>query len=131
MSKKTYTISELASEFDITTRAIRFYEEKGLIQPAREGRKRVYSTADRARLTLILRGKRIGMSLDESMEIIAMYDPDHGNRDQLKELLGRVQERQLSLQTQLEDIQATLESLNDVEQRCRKALGQHDQQGEL
>ena len=79
MPDKTYTISELAGEFGVTTRTIRFYEEKGLISPTRAGQKRLYTPADRVRIKLILRGKRIGMTLQECVDFIDMYDPEHNN----------------------------------------------------
>ena len=89
MTDKTYTISELAKEFGVTTRTIRFYEEKGLISPRREGQKRLYTTADRVRIKLILRGKRIGMTLQECVDFIDMYDPEHNNAEQLHSLIRR------------------------------------------
>ena len=118
---KTYTISELAKEFGITTRTIRFYEEKGLIAPLREGQKRVYQPADRVRIKLILRGKRIGLSLAESMEIIDMYSPDRSDNEQLEKLLGRVREQRDALLRQREDLDATLRELDEVEALCEKA----------
>jgi DNA-binding transcriptional MerR regulator len=122
MSEKTYSISELAREFDITTRTIRFYEEKGLLKPQRVGQQRLYRNADRIRLTLILRGKRIGLSLHESQDIIDMYDPSHGNVDQLQKLQHKVRERRQLLQAQLLDLQEMLNELDDVQQRCERAL---------
>ena len=122
MSEKTYTISELAREFDITTRTIRFYEEKGLLKPQRVGQQRRYRNADRIRLTLILRGKRIGLSLQESQDIIDMYDPAHGNVEQLQKLQNKICERRQLLQAQLLDLQEMLSQLDDVHQRCESAL---------
>ena len=81
---KHHSISDLSQEFDITTRTLRFYEEKGLISPERQGQNRIYSVADRARLKLILRGKRLGLTLEESSGIIAMYDPQTNNKKQLR-----------------------------------------------
>jgi DNA-binding transcriptional MerR regulator len=129
MAKRSYSISELAREFDITTRTIRFYEEKGLLNPQREGQQRRYSESDRVRLTLILRGKRIGLSLQESQKFIAMYDPAHGNIDQLQSLLTEVNQRQQQLQQQMQDLKAMLTELDDVQSRCQQAL-QHAQQQE-
>ena len=100
MSSQSYTISELAKDFGITTRTMRFYEEKGLISPRREGQKRLYSSADRVRIKLILRGKRIGMSLNECVEVIDMYDPEHNNADQLHSLISNVQKRRQLLEQQ-------------------------------
>ena len=124
--ERTYSISELAREFDISTRTIRFYEEKGFIHPARQGQRRIYSAADRARIKLILRGKRIGMSLAESMEIIDMYDPRRGDAAQLDALLARVAERREALRAQLEDIEQMLRALDEVESLCQQARdGEH------
>ena len=85
-----YSISQLAKEFDVTTRTIRHYEDLGLLAPARRGQTRVYSPADRTRLRLILRGKRLGLSLDDSREIIDMYEPGKSNVDQLKKLIDTI-----------------------------------------
>ncbi|RLA49698.1 MAG: MerR family transcriptional regulator, partial [Gammaproteobacteria bacterium] len=104
MPDKTYTISDLAKEFGITTRTIRFYEEKGMISPMREGRKRLYTPTDRIRIKLILRGKRIGMTLQESVDVIDMYDPEHNNADQLHSLITVVKDRRKQLQQQKMDI---------------------------
>ena len=117
-----YGISELAREFDISTRTIRFYEEKGYIQPRRKGQRRIYSPADRARIRLILRGKRIGMSLAESMEIINMYDPERGDRDQLRSLLSRIEERRGDLLEQQRALEQILRYLDEVESLCQTAL---------
>jgi DNA-binding transcriptional MerR regulator len=122
MPKHRYTISDLAREFDITTRTIRFYEEKGLLSPTRRGQQRLYGPADRVRLILILRGKRIGLSLEESREIIEMYDPDTGNVEQLRHLLERIAERRRTLELQLSDLRETLKDLEDVQSRCEAAL---------
>lgn len=119
---KTYTISELASEFGVTTRTMRFYEEKGLISPRREGQKRLYSSADRVRIKLILRGKRIGMSLDECVEVIDMYDPEHNNSDQLHSLIDKVKFRSALLQQQKKDIDEMLSGLKEVRNICENAL---------
>ena len=123
MSNQTYTISELAKEFGVTTRTMRFYEEKGLISPRREGQKRVYSSADRVRIKLILRGKRIGMSLDECVEVIDMYDPEHNNADQLHSLINKVQNRRQLLEQQKQDIDEMLTGLTEVQNLCERALG--------
>lgn len=121
-SDREYSISSLASEFDITTRALRFYEEKGLLRPRREGQKRIYSAADRVRLRLLLRGKRLGLSLTESQEIIDMYDTQSGSQRQLQRLLDTLAQRRLVLNQQARDIRETLADLKDVEQRCRDAI---------
>lgn len=122
MAEKTHTISELSREFGITTRTIRYYEEKGLIHPRREGQTRLYSTADRVRIKLILRGKRIGMSLEESVSVIDLYDPNNNNATQLQALVATVQERRAALLQQKADIDDTLSSLGEVEQLCSRAL---------
>ena len=122
MSRSHYTISELASEFDITPRTIRFYAEKGLLNPAREGQKRLFSPADRVRLNLILRGKRCGLSLEESRDIIEMYEPGQNNAEQLHSLLGKIAERRAVLQAQLADMKHMLKELDQVQARCEQAL---------
>jgi len=119
----TYTISDLAGEFEVTTRTIRFYEEKGLLSPRREGTRRIYSPADRTRLRLILRGKRLGLSLDESAEIIGMYGTPAKNRRQLEVLIGRIQDKRAELQRQQRDLKTMLGELADAEAKCREALG--------
>jgi len=124
MPDRHYSISELAREFDITTRAIRFYEEKGLLCPRREGQKRLYNAADRVRLELILRGKRIGLTLEESRDIINMYHHGQNNAEQLNLLLGKVEERRNVLRSQIADIQLMLQELDDVQHRCATALTQ-------
>lgn len=124
MSKRTYSISELAREFGITTRAIRFYEEKGLINPQRNGQRRVYSPADRVHIILILRGKRIGMSLDECREVIEMYDPRDNNSEQIHALLGNLEQRRHKLEQQKQDIDDMLSGLNEVQALCENALAE-------
>lgn len=132
-----YTISDLATEFDITTRTIRFYEEKGLLQPRRDGNARIYTAADRTKLKLILRGNRLGFSLDESRSIIEMYDPEHDNSEQLKSLLAKIREKQEQLKVQLNDIEAMMLDLRGAEEKCLEALvnenklaGEHKQTSE-
>ena len=122
-----FSISDLASEFDITTRTRRFYEEKGLLNPKREGQTRVYSQADRTRLKLVLRGKRLGLSLDESARIIGMYDPETHNRQQLETLLAAIDERQQQLRMQLIELNAMLEDLDEVREKTLIALTSHPQ----
>lgn len=120
--KKTYSISELSSEFDITTRTMRFYESEGLLHPQREGQNRIYSESDRVRLKLILRGKRLGLSLAESKELINMYSPDGNNAEQLQSLLKKIRERRDALAQQLIDIRAMENELIGAEDRCLDAL---------
>ena len=122
MTTQTYTISELAREFEVTTRTIRFYEEKGLIQPQREGQKRLYTPSDRVRIKLILRGKRIGMTLREIIDVIDMYDPQHNNTEQLHSLLNTVAERRAALLLQKKDIDDMLKGLDEVQGLCEQAL---------
>ena len=118
----TFSISDLANEFGVTTRTIRFYEEKGLLRPRREGTRRIYSPADRTWLRLILRGKRLGLSLDESAEIIRMYGTPGKNRRQLELLISRIEERRADLRRQQRDLRAMLEELDRAEAKCRNAL---------
>lgn len=122
MPEKTYTISDLAKEFGVTTRTIRFYEEKGLVTPLREGQKRLYSPADRVRIKLILRGKRIGMTLQECVDFIDMYDPEHNNDEQLHSLIDDVKHRREKLQQQKQDIDDMLSGLEEVQALCEAAL---------
>ena len=117
----TLSISDLAREFDVTTRAIRFYEEQGLLEPERRGQERIYTAKDRTTLKLILRGKRIGFSLAECKELIELYDPASGNRKQLDTFLRKIAERRAQLQQQLLDIQAMQLELDTAEERCHAA----------
>lgn len=116
----SFRIGELANEFNITTRTIRHYEERGLINPDRRGKQRIYSAADRVVLMLILRGKRLGLSLDQSAELIAMYEPAN-NKPQLDALLQRISQQRALLQQQLADIAAVQQELDQAEARCLKA----------
>ena len=122
MSQQTYSISELASELEVTTRTIRFYEEQGMLAPTRRGQERIYSPKDRVALKLILRGKRIGFSLAECKTLIELYDPGAGNRKQLQSLLDMIAERRLQLEQQLMDIRQIQLELDTAEERCLKAL---------
>lgn len=120
----TYCISDLARELDITTRAIRFYEEQGMLAPKRRGQERVYSAKDKVTLKLILRGKRIGFSLAECRELIELYDPETGSRKQLETFMGKIAERRLQLEQQLLDIQQMQLELDTAEERCLAALAE-------
>lgn len=124
MNRPVYSITDLAREFDITTRTIRFYEDQGLLAPRREGQKRLYTARDRTLLKLILRGKRLGFSLAESRKLFEMYDPDSGNRQQLLSYLDMLDEKATLLDQQLNDIKVMKIELNDARQRCLDALGQ-------
>jgi DNA-binding transcriptional MerR regulator len=120
----TFSISDLAKEFDLTTRAMRFYEDMGLLQPDRTGpggRTRVYSSRDRTRLKLTLRAKRLGLSLVEAKEIIDMYDSPRDTTAQLEKFLQVLGLHQQQLQAQMTDLQANLDELK-VHQREAKAL---------
>ncbi|MFM4842073.1 MerR family DNA-binding transcriptional regulator [Aeromonas sp. R4-1] len=121
---RRFSISELAREFDITTRSIRFYEDQGLLNPAREGQTRIYSKQDRVRLKLTLRGKRLGFSLAEIRELFDLYDADKSSRTQLQTMLGLVEEKRETLQQQMEDIRMVLLELDAAEQHCQQALSQ-------
>ena len=120
----TYSISDLAKEFDLTTRAIRFYEDMGLLQPERSGpgaRSRVYSGRDRTRLKLTLRAKRLGLSLTEAKDIIDMYDSPRDTGPQLEKFLAVIADHQKQLEAQMVDLQANLDELK-VHQREARAL---------
>ncbi|WP_304502641.1 MerR family DNA-binding transcriptional regulator [Bordetella sp. LUAb4] len=118
----SWTISELAREFDITPRTIRFYEDQGIVSPARDGRNRVYSTRDRARLKLALRGKRLGLLLAEIRSLIDMYDGPGDTTPQLREYLGVLQRHRELLEGQRRDIDDTLAEIATQEKACRDML---------
>jgi DNA-binding transcriptional MerR regulator len=120
----TYSISDLAAEFGLTPRTLRWYEDEGLLRPERNGSHRVFSTRDRTRLRLILRGKRLGFSLAEIREIVEMYDAAPGERGQLLTLLRRIEEHRNDLGARMHDLQRTLADLDEVEQRARDRLGE-------
>lgn len=118
----TYSIGDLAKEFDITTRSIRFYEDQGLIHPARKGQTRIYNQRDRVRLKLILRGKRLGFSLAETGRLFELYDADKTSATQLETVMALVEQKRSDLQQQLEDINAVLIELDNLEDNCRSTL---------
>jgi DNA-binding transcriptional MerR regulator len=120
---QVYTITELAAEFDITARAIRFYEDVGLLTPARAGRNRVYTQRDRTRLKLTLRGKRLGLSLLEIKQLVDMYDSPSDTRSQLTAFLGVLGQHRRLLEQQREDIEITLAEIAQHEERCKSLLG--------
>jgi len=122
--KKTYSISELASEFAITTRTIRFYEEKGYLRPKREGTRRIYTPFDRTSLRLILRGKRLGLSLDETADMIKLYGSPRGNQKQLEKFIMRISEKRTELEHKRRDLEVMMNDLQSVEDKCHIALAQ-------
>src|SRR5215213_4225483 len=127
----TYTISDLAKEFDLTTRAIRFYEDMGLLQPKRDGpggRNRVYSARDRARLKLTLRAKRLGLSLTEAREIIDMYDSPRDTGPQLRKFLAVLAQHRKQLEEQMADLQANLEEVKVHEKEARALLARSEKE---
>ena len=126
---KTYTISELAREFGITTRTIRYYEDEALLSPRRESKQRIYVEKDRVLLKLILRGKRLGFSLSESKAILALYEPGGSNRHQLQTMLDLIREKQESLQLRLEDIEMMQSDLLEAEERISSALSDGQENG--
>src|SRR3982751_2066641 len=118
----TYTISDLAREFDLTTRAIRFYEDMGLLQPERSGRTRVYSPRDRTRLKLTLRAKRLGLSLTEAKDIIEMYDSPRDTGPQLRKFLTILAQHRQQLEEQMAELQANLDEVRTHESEARALL---------
>ena len=118
-----FSISELAREFDVTPRAIRFYEDQGLLAPRREGQRRIYSPRDRTRLKLTLRGKRLGLTLSEIRDLIDMYEPGRDERPQLERFLAVLEAHKTALERQSEDIEAQLAELAAFEKRVRRQLG--------
>jgi DNA-binding transcriptional MerR regulator len=119
---RLFTITELAAEFDITPRAIRFYEDMGLLEPSRSGRNRVYTHRDRTRLKLTLRGKRLGLTLQEIKQLVDMYDSATGAAPQLKAFLLVLQQHRRQLEQQLDDIEVTLAEISQHEERCQSLL---------
>ena len=120
--RSEYSISELAREFDVTPRAIRFYEDHGLLAPKRDGQRRIYSPRDRTRLKLTLRGKRLGLTLSEIRELIDMYEPGRDERPQLERFLAVLQAHTASLLQQRGDIEAQLSELQAFEKKIKKQL---------
>jgi len=121
--RETWNIAELAKEFDVTTRTIRFYEDKGLISPERVGQRRIYHPRDRVRLQLIMRGKRLGFSLDEIQKMIDLYDADPTEAAQLKLFIEKLRERRELLERQRDDIDTVIFEIREREQQCKKLLG--------
>jgi DNA-binding transcriptional MerR regulator len=117
-----YTISELAREFDLTTRAIRFYEDCGLLKPQRLGRNRVYSAGDRTRLKLTLRGKRLGLTLAEVKDLVGMYESPRDTEPQLRKYLAVLAEHRAQLEQQMADLHVTLDEVRAQEREARRLL---------
>ena len=117
-----FSISELAREFDVTPRAIRFYEDQGLLAPRRDGQRRIYTPRDRTRLKLTLRGNRLGLTLSEIRELIDMYEPGRDARPQLERFLAVLESHKASLLQQRADIEAQLSEIQTFEKRVRKQL---------
>ncbi|REF37464.1 MerR family transcriptional regulator [Thermasporomyces composti] len=127
-AQRTWTISELAQEYAVSLRTIRFYEDQGLLSPERRGNQRVFHARDRVRLGLILRGKRLGFSLREIAHILDMYDAEPGEVGQLRYLLDQIAVRRAELEQRRRDIEATLAELDEVERRCRADLRRLERQ---
>ena len=125
----TYSIGELAKEFDITPRSIRFYEEQDLLSPERTGQTRIYCNKDRVRLKLILRGKRLGFSLAEIKNLFELYDSNANSMLQLEAMLQMTEQKRAILRQQLDDIQMLMNELDEVEKRCRDELADIQKRG--
>ncbi|MBV9654272.1 MAG: MerR family DNA-binding transcriptional regulator [Acetobacteraceae bacterium] len=119
---RLYSVTELGSDLGVSARTIRFYEDKALIAPQRAGGARVYTARDRARMVLILRGKRLGFSLREIKEYLDLYDQDRTQREQIQVLLRSVRDRMGALQQQEAAIEQTLAELRDIERQATEAL---------
>ena len=128
---QTFTIGELAREFDLTTRAIRFYEDCGLLAPLRRGRNRVYTVRDRTRLKLTLRGKRLGLTLAEVKELVDMYESPRDTQPQLKKFLVVLATHREQLEQQLADLQATLGEVREQEREARRLLAEGQKRARL
>ena len=122
---RTYSIRQLCREFDATARALRFYEDKGLLTPARKGQTRVYDSRDRARLKLILRGRRIGFTLQEIQEMLDLYDRKDHNVHQMAVALRRHRAQIAALKQQLEDIEGAIQTAEDACAWMESKLGEH------
>jgi len=119
-----FSISDLAREFDVTPRAIRFYEDQGLLAPRRDGQRRIYTPRDRTRLKLTLRGKRLGLSLSEIRELIDMYEPGRDDRPQLERFLALLESHKTMLEQQRADLESQLAEIDVFEKRIRKRLAE-------
>lgn len=128
--EELYTVNQLAEELGVTPRTLRFYEQEGLLSPSRVGNNRVYSKRDRARMKLILRGKRLGFSLSEIGEYLNLYDADPRQDGQVRHLLDQVRKRLVQLEQQRADIEATVEELRDIETQAAAELTRRDGAGQ-
>lgn len=127
----TYSISDLAGEFGVTTRTIRHYEEQGLLSPRREGTNRIFNNLDRIRLKLALRGKRLGFSLSDIRELFELYDLSKDENKQVEEFLGKLEKRRALLEQQREDIEVMLDEISFFATQCRRLLaGGNDEKKE-
>ena len=118
----SYSITDLSREFAVTPRTLRFYEEKGLLNPKRSGKNRIYSAGDRTRLRLILRGRQLGLSLEESAEVIGLYAPGTPNHEELRRLLQKIEEKRQQLLAQREALDAMLGDLDRWQTNFEAAL---------
>ncbi len=121
-NQANYSIGDLSKEFDITTRSIRFYEDQGLLTPTRRGQTRIYNQRNKVRLKLILRGKRLGFSLAETGRLFELYDADKSSAKQLSSMMELIAQKKNDLRQQLDDINAVLIELNDLEDNCQNIL---------
>ena len=121
---KSYTISDLAQEFGVTTRTLRHYEDQGLVTPARDGISRIYTSRDRVRLKLALRGKRLGFSLNEIRELFELYDLANGERRKLEEFAVKLDRRRTQLAQQREDVEVMLDEINFFATQCQRLLAE-------
>jgi DNA-binding transcriptional MerR regulator len=122
----TFTIGQLAREFDLTTRAIRFYEDCGLLEPLRQGRNRVYTLRDRTRLKLTLRGKRLGLTLAEVKDLVDMYESPRDTQAQLKKFMAVLAQHRAQLEQQMADLNTTLDEVRAHEKEARRLLGESE-----
>ncbi|GAA1170264.1 MerR family DNA-binding transcriptional regulator [Ornithinimicrobium humiphilum] len=118
----TWTIAQMADDFNVTHRALRHYEHLGLISPEREGQRRIYHRRDRTRLALVLRGRRLGFSLEEISTILGMYDDQPGEVGQLRYLLSQIDDRRADLERRRRDIEDSLRELDELQARCHEDL---------
>ncbi|MBK1779946.1 MerR family DNA-binding transcriptional regulator [Advenella sp. WQ 585] len=125
MTQRTWSISELAQEFNITPRTLRFYEDHGIITPRREGQKRIYTQKDKTRLKLALRGKRLGFQLADISSLIDMYDGPGSTTPQLKQYIAMLNRHKEQLESQKRDLEAILQEIHTQEEHCMELLKNH------